>query len=139
MSNAVFLTSRFQDFFFASDDISFYQKVCSDWYKVCKDPSMWRVIDLYEVMDDWDISYTERIKLCKRVVDRSQGQLVEIKFPGFFMPNDVLMDVADRASKLKLLNMYIGSSPSDDISMKSLPEALKKFPLLEEKFAQGSY
>ncbi|XP_071704091.1 putative F-box/LRR-repeat protein 23 [Rutidosis leptorrhynchoides] len=109
------------------------QKVCTDWYKVCKDPSMWKVINLCVLMDHYDVSYTERMKMCKHVVDRSQGQLVEVIFPRFLLPNDVLMYIAaDRASQLKRLIMYIGSGASNDLSMKSLPEALKKFPLLEE-------
>ncbi|XP_071703373.1 putative F-box/LRR-repeat protein 23 [Rutidosis leptorrhynchoides] len=111
------------------------QFVCTDWYKVCNDPSMWKVINMYGMANCFAGSYTECMKLCKHVVDRSQGQLVDLIFPPRLQSDEVLMYVADRASQLKRLEMYIGSDiygRSEDLSMKSLHKALKKFPLLEE-------
>ena len=57
------------------------QLVCSTWWRVCKDPAMWRVIDL-------DLRHYRRFRLkefkniCLHAVDRSQGQLVGIKLTG---------------------------------------------------------
>ncbi|KAF3616212.1 putative 60S ribosomal protein L32-1-like, partial [Capsicum annuum] len=46
------------------------ERVCSTWWNVCHDPSMWRVID----MRDDDDMYMEDVfdKLCRIAVDRSQ-------------------------------------------------------------------
>ncbi|KAM0022260.1 putative F-box domain-containing protein [Helianthus debilis subsp. tardiflorus] len=54
------------------------QKVCAAWRKICKDPAMWRVIN----MSDIDILRSDAIfspiTICEHAVDRSQGQLVDI-------------------------------------------------------------
>ncbi|XP_071726706.1 putative F-box/LRR-repeat protein 23 [Rutidosis leptorrhynchoides] len=107
------------------------QKVCKDWYKVCKDPYIWKVIDLYSLRSSFVGDMAMLRELSKHVVDRSQGQLVDIVIPGL-RTGEVLMYVADRASQLKRLNMVIGGYGIGDTSIISLPEALKKFPLLEE-------
>ncbi|XP_071719346.1 putative F-box/LRR-repeat protein 9 [Rutidosis leptorrhynchoides] len=111
------------------------QYVCSDWYKVCKDPSMWKVINLFRLRETFylsEVSYGGLPgiwKICKNVVDRSGGQLVDIRIPDL-RTDEILMYVADRASQLKRLYMRVGRS--DDSSIKTLHKALKKFPLLEE-------
>ncbi|XP_071729242.1 putative F-box/LRR-repeat protein 9 [Rutidosis leptorrhynchoides] len=102
------------------------QKVCTDWYNVCKDPSMWKVIDMY--------TFTEKVnlptctKMSKIAVDRSQGQLTEMVIPRIGT-DEVLMYVAARARQLKRLTMVCSFF---DPSIESLAEALKNFPLLEE-------
>ncbi|KAG6405666.1 hypothetical protein SASPL_133258 [Salvia splendens] len=48
------------------------QLVCSTWRRVCKNPAMWRVIDLDYRRCEFDI-------ICRCAVDRSQGQLIELK------------------------------------------------------------
>ncbi|XP_022008382.1 putative F-box/LRR-repeat protein 23 [Helianthus annuus] len=52
------------------------QKVCTAWRKICKDPPMWRVIN----MNDIPIfgAKLSRVEMCEHAVDRSQGQLVDI-------------------------------------------------------------
>ncbi|XP_071704088.1 putative F-box/LRR-repeat protein 21 [Rutidosis leptorrhynchoides] len=65
------------------------QFVCTDWYKVCKNPSMWKVINLYGMVDS--LCDTKKVKLCKHVVDRSQGQSVEIIFPPRLESDEVLL------------------------------------------------
>lgn len=57
------------------------QKVCTNWRQICKDPCTWRVIYL-----DNNFCYRHRPntwpsfshKTFKNVVDRSQGQLVDM-------------------------------------------------------------
>lgn len=51
------------------------QKVCTTWWRVCKDPATWRVIDLRNrhYADD------EFLHMCRCAVDRSQGQLIDLK------------------------------------------------------------
>ncbi|GJU21767.1 RNI-like superfamily protein [Tanacetum coccineum] len=90
------------------------RKVCRDWRKICKDPSMWRVI------------YMDSRKMCKNAVDRSQGQLVDITMVGFC--DDELLDyVADRSPKLIRLEIAY-----PEFSVGNLSKALKKLPKLEE-------
>nr|GEY42721.1 hypothetical protein [Tanacetum cinerariifolium] len=72
------------------------QKVCTLWRKICKDSAMWRVINMNDLLTPY--VYYSREKLCKHVIDRSQGQLVDITF--VYDYNDALLQyVADRISK----------------------------------------
>ncbi|KAF5770773.1 putative F-box domain-containing protein [Helianthus annuus] len=52
------------------------QKVCTAWRKICKDPTMWRVINMNHLRRA--IPEVSADKMCKHAVDRSQGQLVDI-------------------------------------------------------------
>ncbi|KAF5770739.1 putative F-box domain, leucine-rich repeat domain superfamily, F-box-like domain superfamily [Helianthus annuus] len=100
------------------------QKVCTAWRKICKDPPMWRVIN----MNDIPIfgAKLSRVEMCEHAVDRSQGQLVDITIV-FLYDAELLLYVADRSSQLRRLEMahkfFIG---------KLISVALMKFPLLEE-------
>ncbi|XP_071721387.1 putative F-box/LRR-repeat protein 23 [Rutidosis leptorrhynchoides] len=104
------------------------QYVCSDWYKVCKDPSIWKVINLFWLRITY---YSSEVSF-----GRSRGQLVDIRIPDH-RTDEILMYVADRASQLKRLDIYCGMN--DNPFMKSLHEALKKFPLLEELSVDFGY
>ncbi|KVH67237.1 F-box domain, cyclin-like protein, partial [Cynara cardunculus var. scolymus] len=56
------------------------QKVCTTWRKICNDSSMWRVI----CMDNRYKWYMHKdVAMYKNVVDRSQGQLIDITIPSF--------------------------------------------------------
>ncbi|XP_057763923.1 F-box protein SKIP19-like [Salvia miltiorrhiza] len=72
------------------------QRVCSTWWKVCKDPAMWRVIVLhYPRMID---TYTA-MSMCRPEVDWNQRQLVDLAIDPF--GNDELINyVADRYRKI---------------------------------------
>ncbi|PWA40134.1 RNI-like superfamily protein [Artemisia annua] len=67
-------------------------------------------------------------KICKNVVDRSQGQLVDITIVGF-CDDELLQYIADRSSQLRRLEVRSSSYP---MFLGHLTKALKKFPLLEE-------
>ncbi|KAK6150117.1 hypothetical protein DH2020_017642 [Rehmannia glutinosa] len=100
------------------------QKVCTTWRTVCKDPAMWRVIDIRH--DD----YPHRMDLdimCRRAVDRSQGQLIDIHMEGF-ADSETLLYVCRRSRNLRRLSLAC----CDDISGKALTKAVKKLPQLEE-------
>ncbi|XP_022007114.2 putative F-box/LRR-repeat protein 23 [Helianthus annuus] len=100
------------------------QKVCTAWRKICKDPAMWRVID----MNDIPVlgAKLSCFEMCKHAVDRSQGQLVDITIVSASDAN-LHLYVADRTSELRRLEMahifFFG---------KLTTVALMKFPLLEE-------
>ncbi|KAL0681545.1 hypothetical protein Bca4012_048392 [Brassica carinata] len=85
------------------------QKVCTSWRHVCKDPSMWRKIVMHNLGNLW---YDREI-MCRHVVDRSQGGLIEIEIC---------------SSSLRSLTLALCSQ----ITNKGLTEALTKLPLLEE-------
>ncbi|XP_056851371.1 F-box protein SKIP19 [Raphanus sativus] len=67
------------------------QKVCTSWYRVCKDPSMWRKIDM---RSSGDLGLILEM-MCRHAVDRSQGGLLEIDICYFFT-DSLLNYIADR-------------------------------------------
>ncbi|CAI9111965.1 OLC1v1012321C1 [Oldenlandia corymbosa var. corymbosa] len=105
------------------DILEVAQRVCRTWRSVCKDPSMWRKIDM-SLYDDDD----ESVMMCEHAVDLSQGQLMDIRL-GFFTSDSLLLYIAERSSQLRYLSL---DSCWDDVSGHGLTEAIKRFPLLEE-------
>ncbi|XP_010451732.1 PREDICTED: putative F-box/LRR-repeat protein 23 [Camelina sativa] len=102
------------------------QKVCKPWRRVTKDPSMWRKIDMQNV-GSRGFCVRDLEKMCSKAVDRSKGDLVEIKI-GAFGTVELLNYIADRASNLRSfgLAMYYG------MSKEGLVNAVGKLPRLEE-------
>ncbi|KAM3270527.1 putative F-box/LRR-repeat protein 23 [Capsicum chacoense] len=80
------------------------RKVCTTWNRICKLPSMWRVINM---PNEGEMVYHFE-KMCRRAIDHSRGELVDINLQHF--ADDKLFQ-------------YIAQS---------LVEAVQKFPLLEE-------
>lgn len=70
------------------------QLVCSSWRSICKDPSMWRSIDMRNLGDLWDMDY-DLERMCRHAVDRSSGGLVDIDIQ-YFGTDDLLQYIADR-------------------------------------------
>lgn len=58
------------------------QKVCTAWRKICKDPAMWRVIDMQNLGNLGSMPY-DLEKMCMHAIDRSQGQLLDINIEYF--------------------------------------------------------
>ncbi|XP_059435880.1 putative F-box/LRR-repeat protein 23 [Corylus avellana] len=101
------------------------QMVCSPWRNLCKDPSMWRAIDMGN-NNHWNDD--ELNTICRDAVDRSCGQLVDINLE-YFGTDKLLRHIADGSSQLKrlrLVHCYY------DISDEGLSEVAAKLPLLEE-------
>ncbi|KAK6150118.1 hypothetical protein DH2020_017643 [Rehmannia glutinosa] len=98
------------------------QKVCTTWRTVCKDPAMWRVIDIRNDGELMDCNM-----LCRHAVDRSQGQLVDLHMESFG-DSETLLYVCKRSRNLRRLSLAYW----DDISGKALTKAVKKLPQLEE-------
>ncbi|OMO59804.1 hypothetical protein COLO4_34054 [Corchorus olitorius] len=101
------------------------QKVCTLWRSICKDPSMWRFIDMQNT-GDRDMPYCLE-KMCRHAIDRSSGGLVGINIE-YFGTDDLLAYIAERASQLRRLQLAC----CYDISDEGLSEAASKLPLLEE-------
>ncbi|KAG5381601.1 hypothetical protein IGI04_033071 [Brassica rapa subsp. trilocularis] len=100
------------------------QKVCTSWRRVCKDPAMWRKIDMYNL--GLDLGYNPEI-ICRHAVDRSQGGLVGINI-WHFGTDSLLNYIADSSRNLRSLKFALISP----ITTEGLTEALVKLPLLEE-------
>ncbi|KAG5381456.1 hypothetical protein IGI04_032926 [Brassica rapa subsp. trilocularis] len=99
------------------------QRVCTSWRHVCKDPEMWRKIDMRNLVD---VGYTLEI-MCRHAVDRSQRGLVEINI-WHFATDSLLNHIAERSSNLRSLRLVMCSRITND----GLAKALAKLPLLEE-------
>ncbi|KAK6150100.1 hypothetical protein DH2020_017625 [Rehmannia glutinosa] len=106
----------------AVDILENAQKVCTTWRTVCKDPAMWRVIDIRHDGEVMDCNM-----LCRHAVDRSQGQLVDLHMENFG-DRETLLYVCKRSRNLRRLSLAC----CDDISGKALTKAVKKLPQLEE-------
>ncbi|KAL8192277.1 hypothetical protein R6Q57_027944 [Mikania cordata] len=103
------------------------QKVCTTWRKICKDPAMWKVINMLESVISWDPDSDYDLEnLTKQAVDRSCGELIDINLESFC--TDDLIDYVSRCSnKLKRLCL----SNCYKISSSGLANAVKKLPQLE--------
>lgn len=69
------------------------QKVCTTWRKICKEPSMWRVIKMNNCSDPSERPICQ--EMCKNAVDRSQGQLVDLSITDF-CTDELLQYISDR-------------------------------------------
>ncbi|KAM7524864.1 hypothetical protein LguiA_014766 [Lonicera macranthoides] len=108
------------------------QKVCTTWRKICKDPAMWRVIDM---RNSGDLSAMPHLqKMCRHVVDRSEGQLIDINIE-YFGTDELLDYIVERSSQLKVLKI----SCCYGCMYKGLSAAVKKLPLLEEIHLNHTY
>ncbi|XP_062094874.1 putative F-box/LRR-repeat protein 23 [Humulus lupulus] len=101
------------------------QMVCKTWLDICKDPLMWRTIDM-RILGDTDTDL-DLEKMCSDVVDRSCGQLVDINIEDFGT-NELLRYITASSSQIKRLRLACCHYVSDE----GLIEAIEKLPLLEE-------
>ncbi|KAL4563520.1 hypothetical protein LXL04_027563 [Taraxacum kok-saghyz] len=94
-------------------------KVCTTWRRICKDPTMWKVIDIQKTYYT-DIIYGDYTMLTKLAVDLSCGELIDLRIKGF--GTDKLLDHILRCSlKLKRLSIMY----SNDITGSGLGRAVK--------------
>ncbi|KAL8033727.1 hypothetical protein ABFX02_13G177300 [Erythranthe guttata] len=106
------------------------QKVCTTWRSVCKDSSLWRVIDMKFPQHRYDMPYFNMscdIDMCRDAVDRSRGELIDINIE-YFCTDELLEHISERSSHLKRLRLAC----CDGISSHCFRESVKKFPELEE-------
>ncbi|KAL8152438.1 hypothetical protein V2J09_010198 [Rumex salicifolius] len=101
------------------------QFVCKLWYCLCKDPSMWRIIDAVnfgerELMPSYEYMILDAI-------NRSSGGLLEINIETFGS-DELISNIAERAKFLKCLRLRRCSSIGDQ----HMIETIKKMPQLEE-------
>ncbi|KAE8702146.1 F-box protein SKIP19 [Hibiscus syriacus] len=70
------------------------QNVCSQWRKICKDPSIWRSIDMRNSGDLHDKDYGLK-KMCAHAVDRSCSGLLDINIE-YFGTDELLSYISER-------------------------------------------
>ncbi|GAA0171992.1 hypothetical protein LIER_25906 [Lithospermum erythrorhizon] len=80
------------------------QEVCSTWRMICRDPAMWRVIDMWKLGDDYEFSIHGYNVLCRHAVDLSQGQVTECNIEGF-LTDDLLEYIVERCGQLRCLRL----------------------------------
>ncbi|KAE8716892.1 putative F-box/LRR-repeat protein 23 [Hibiscus syriacus] len=102
------------------------QNVCSQWRNICKDPSMWRSIDMRNSGDLWDMDY-DLEKMCIHAIDRSCGYLLDINVE-YFGTDEILSYISERSVHLKRLRLVSCYNISDE----GLSKAALKLPFLEE-------
>ncbi|KAK9061247.1 hypothetical protein SSX86_018427 [Deinandra increscens subsp. villosa] len=101
------------------------QLVCTAWHQICKDPVMYRVLNTNDLRRSRFISLEN---MCKQVVDRSQGQLVDITF--VHVRNEQLLLYAAESSRSSQLRRF---ELVNCVEPRSFTwHALITFPLLEE-------
>ncbi|XP_010440581.1 PREDICTED: putative F-box/LRR-repeat protein 23 [Camelina sativa] len=100
------------------------QKVCKPWRRVCKDPSVWRKIDMRN-LGDFATKYDLEI-MCRHAVDLSQCGLVDIDIWDFGT-DDLLYYIAERSINLRSLRFTC-----NNITDEGVMKAVVKLPLLEE-------
>ncbi|KAK2999525.1 hypothetical protein RJ639_024122, partial [Escallonia herrerae] len=103
------------------------QKVCTTWRSICKDPAMWRTVDIRSSRET-NLWLHDVEKITMRAVDLSCGQLEGITIANF-ASGHLLLYIADRSSQLKRLQLV---HCYGNISPETFREAFKKLPLLEE-------
>lgn len=101
------------------------QFVCRLWYNMCKDPSLWRSIDI-QSYGEFDL-FQMYENMTRVAVDRSCGGLHDICIE-YFGNDDLLLYIVDRSPQLKCLRLQCGYT----ISGEALVQAVRKLPLLEE-------
>ena len=65
------------------------QKVCTLWRNICKEPSMWRDINMLNLYE-WGDGQSDPLKMCHNAIDRSCGQLRGINIE--YVANDELLN-----------------------------------------------
>ncbi|KAL6216791.1 hypothetical protein ACLB2K_010009 [Fragaria x ananassa] len=103
------------------------QKVCSKWFYICKDPLMWRTIDMHNKLNVSNYRPFYLHDLCEEAIRRSCGNLVDIDVENFGT-NFLLEYLADRAKGLERLRLV----DSHRITDEGFRKAASEFSLLED-------
>ncbi|CAM8890789.1 unnamed protein product [Rhodiola kirilowii] len=114
----------------AFDIINHAQKVCTSWLNICKDPSMWRSIN---IRDSHAYYWLDTEGMARHAVDRSCGQLLEINIE-YFGTDEFIHYLAQHASQLRRLRLVSCHCVTEDV----LKETAAQFPYLEELEVQST-
>ncbi|CAM8890721.1 unnamed protein product [Rhodiola kirilowii] len=107
------------------------QRVCTSWRSICRDPSMWRSIDL-----QLDLGFDSEFdveEMAMHAVDRSCGQLVNLSI-AYFATDRFIHHLAQSSTQLRRLQIIYCYDLSEDV----LKETASKFTMLEELKVQST-
>ncbi|PON71661.1 F-box domain containing protein [Parasponia andersonii] len=105
------------------------QMVCKSRMAICEEnPFMWRTIDDMRNVTVYEMNNLELLRMCRVAVDRSRGELVDIKLE-YFVDDELLKYITDSQVSCCVLNSCETLAVTLDIG---LSEAIAKLPLLEE-------
>ncbi|KAM5587544.1 putative F-box/LRR-repeat protein 23 [Rosa sericea] len=110
------------------DILTSAQKVCSKWFRICKDPLMWRTIDM---CNNFDINNYKPFffhELCEHAIERSCGKMVDINVENFGTNELLKYHIAESSTGLKRLRLVTSFRITDE----GFREVASKFPLLED-------
>ncbi|KAL5076891.1 hypothetical protein RYX36_015875 [Vicia faba] len=99
------------------------RQVCSMWRNICRDPSMWKSI---EMIKGFNSPYNLE-KICMYDVDQGCDHVEEINVE-YFATDELIKKIAERTTNLRRIRI----SKCLKISDKIFSDAAKKFSLLEE-------
>ncbi|KAM5581357.1 putative F-box/LRR-repeat protein 23 [Rosa sericea] len=106
------------------------QKVCMTWRRICKDPMMWRTIDMCGVWvwgnsKSWKKNARKMAAMCRHAVDLGRGNVVDISLQNFGT-NCLLMDITNSCKGIRRLRLVL-----PNIMHNGLIRVASKLPLLE--------
>ncbi|CAL9015948.1 unnamed protein product [Prunus brigantina] len=109
----------------AIDVLESAQKVCMGWRNICKDPLIWRTVDMSH--GDCDFAAYDLDKMCRHAVDRSCGNLVDINIE-HNCTDDLLKYITDRCGGIRRLRLVYCYFTSE----RRIYEVASRLALLEE-------
>ncbi|KAL6135597.1 hypothetical protein ACLB2K_067824 [Fragaria x ananassa] len=85
------------------------QKVCKTWHRSCKDPMMWRTINIcdiwvYNDSTSWHKNAKKMEKICRHAVNRGLGNVVDISLENLGS-DGLLWDITSRSKKIRSLRL----------------------------------
>ncbi|CAH1448669.1 unnamed protein product [Lactuca virosa] len=94
--------------------------------EICKDPAMWKVIDMHTPIDARDVDY-DLEALTKKAVHLSCGELIDFSFSGFGTDDllDYILLSSSKLNSLCLTDCY-------NITSSGLSHGLERVPQLEK-------
>ncbi|XP_010688530.2 putative F-box/LRR-repeat protein 23 [Beta vulgaris subsp. vulgaris] len=111
---------------YTTDIIENVQKVCMLFRKLCKQPCLYKIINMTLSYANMHLMSNANA-MTRFAVDRSSGCLVDI-YLEYVCDDNTLMYIVERSKNLKHLRLGHNVNVSD----KGLLEAIKKLPILEE-------
>ncbi|OWM71286.1 putative F-box/LRR-repeat protein 23 [Punica granatum] len=104
------------------------QCVCTQWWSICREPSMWRTIYMGSEAYPWEREHHRHLEsMCRQAVDRSCGGLVDISIL-YFGTDELLTHIAASCTQIKRLCLVscIGFSKG------TISEIASKLSMLED-------
>ncbi|KAL6136509.1 hypothetical protein ACLB2K_061804 [Fragaria x ananassa] len=107
------------------------QRVCRTWHRICKDPMMWRAINVcdiwvYNNSTSWHKNAKKMEKICRYAVNRGRGNVVDISLENLGS-DGLLWDITSRSKKIRRLRLVLPNITHNGLSL-----VASKLPLLEE-------